>query len=266
MKTTQILLAPAILGFLTLGMVSAASAQASIDRIENGNLSVSRIIPGSGCTALLNPQAGQLQSGSACSAGERQKAQQIVNTYRREQGFLAQGNRDSFGQPLNAYSLQNACRVRVAEELGTRTSNVFFLSEGTVNAESGSETLYFRNTATGQNADCRVNTITGDILSVTLQSQHTSSHHSNPSSFGSSEPSALSKALSAIASLSFVKSCKVRVAEELGAPVRDIYYVNSDPIVQGRGSLLFRNSATSQRARCYINTQNKSILSVSISR
>ncbi|MBF2027175.1 MAG: hypothetical protein IGS48_10470 [Oscillatoriales cyanobacterium C42_A2020_001] len=68
--------------------------------------------------------------------------------------------------PMNA--LINACIQRTAEEMVVATRDIEFVSAGPVSAESGARTLTMRNRATGQIAECRVSTIDGTVLSVTI--------------------------------------------------------------------------------------------------
>jgi len=63
---------------------------------------------------------------------------------------------------------RNACIQRTAEEMVVATRDISVVSAGPVSAESGARTLFMRNTQTGQTAECRVNTIDGTVLSVTL--------------------------------------------------------------------------------------------------
>jgi hypothetical protein len=85
MKILRIL-APATLGLLTLTVTSSVNAQAVIDTVDNGNLSVTRITAGSGCTVLFSPQGELLQKGRSCSSREINKAQDVIDSYLREQG------------------------------------------------------------------------------------------------------------------------------------------------------------------------------------
>ncbi|XGV97886.1 MAG: hypothetical protein ACAF41_02925 [Leptolyngbya sp. BL-A-14] len=79
-------LAPAMLGFLTLAVTSPVNAQAVIDTVDNGNLSVTGMTSGSGCTVLFSPQGELLQQGRSCSSREVNKAQAAIDSYLREQG------------------------------------------------------------------------------------------------------------------------------------------------------------------------------------
>lgn len=84
MKTLRNLV-PAMLGLLTLTLTSSVNAQAVIDRLDNGNLSVTGMTSGSGCTVLFNPEGEILQRGRSCSSREIDKAQAAIDTYLREQ-------------------------------------------------------------------------------------------------------------------------------------------------------------------------------------
>jgi hypothetical protein len=65
-------------------------------------------------------------------------------------------------------SARSACVQRTAEEMGVATRDLSMIEAGPVSAESGARTLVFRNSNTGQTAQCRVNTIDNTVLSVTL--------------------------------------------------------------------------------------------------
>lgn len=85
MKTLQIL-APVILGLSAFTGASFVNAQAVIDPMNNGNLSVTRLSSGSGCTVLFNPQGTLLQNGRSCSSRDISEAQTAIDSYLREQG------------------------------------------------------------------------------------------------------------------------------------------------------------------------------------
>lgn len=72
------------------------------------------------------------------------------------------------GKPGNLSSYQAACRQRVAEEMGVPVRSVSFVRAGSVSAESGAGTLFFKDNQSQQGAECRVSTIDGTILSVNL--------------------------------------------------------------------------------------------------
>lgn len=78
-------LTPIALSVLTLTVASSVNAQAVVNRVGNGNLSVTGMTPGSGCTVLFNPQGELLQNGRSCSSREIGKAQTAIDTYLREQ-------------------------------------------------------------------------------------------------------------------------------------------------------------------------------------
>lgn len=62
----------------------------------------------------------------------------------------------------------NACIQRTAEEMVVATRDIVVTGAGPIDAENGVRTLTLRNRVTGQTANCRVNTIDGTVLSVTL--------------------------------------------------------------------------------------------------
>jgi hypothetical protein len=70
-------------------------------------------------------------------------------------------------QPISSRDA-NACIQRTAEEMTVATRNITVTGAGPVSPESGARTLYMRNTQTGQTAECRVSTLNGTVLSVTL--------------------------------------------------------------------------------------------------
>ncbi|MBD2770759.1 hypothetical protein [Iningainema tapete] len=102
MKTLRTL-APITLGLLTLTVTSSVSAQAVIDRLNNGNLSVTGMTPGSGCTVLFNPQGELLQNGQSCSSREIGKAQTAIDSYLREQGTFNGSSSRQEGLTLICY-------------------------------------------------------------------------------------------------------------------------------------------------------------------
>jgi hypothetical protein len=91
MKSSKIL-APIFFGLLALTGTSSANAQAVIDTLDNGNLSVTGMRPRSGCTVLFNPQGELLQNGRSCNSRDISEAQSVIDTYLREQGSTAPEN------------------------------------------------------------------------------------------------------------------------------------------------------------------------------
>ncbi|MBN8564570.1 MAG: hypothetical protein J0L70_28980 [Leptolyngbya sp. UWPOB_LEPTO1] len=94
MKSSKIL-APIFLGLLALTGTSSANAQAVIDTLDNGNLSVTGMRPRSGCTVLFNPQGELLQNGRSCNSRDISEAQSVIDSYLREQGSSTHENSDS---------------------------------------------------------------------------------------------------------------------------------------------------------------------------
>lgn len=84
MKSSKIL-APIFLGLLALTGTSSANAQAVIDTLDNGNLSVTGMRLRSGCTVLFNPQGELLQNGRSCNSRDISEAQSVIDSYLREQ-------------------------------------------------------------------------------------------------------------------------------------------------------------------------------------
>ncbi|MDZ7968609.1 MAG: hypothetical protein RM368_27265 [Nostoc sp. DedSLP03] len=99
MKTLRAL-TPIALGLLTLTVASSVNAQAIIDTVDNGNLSVTGMTRGSGCTVLFSPQGELVQNGRSCSSREIGKAQTAIDTYLREQGAPERNSDNSMGQKL----------------------------------------------------------------------------------------------------------------------------------------------------------------------
>ncbi|QLE43524.1 hypothetical protein FD723_25825 [Nostoc sp. C052] len=99
MKTLRAL-TPIALGLLTLTVASSVNAQAIIDTVDNGNLSVTGMTRGSGCTVLFSPRGELLQNGRSCSSKEIGKAQAAIDTYLREQGAPERNSGNSMRQRL----------------------------------------------------------------------------------------------------------------------------------------------------------------------
>ncbi|WP_421655986.1 hypothetical protein [Leptothermofonsia sp. ETS-13] len=73
----------------------------------------------------------------------------------------------AIAQPVPAKA-RNACIQRTAEEMVVATRDITVIGAGPIDPENGVRNLFMRNTRTGQTATCRVNTIDGFVLSVTL--------------------------------------------------------------------------------------------------
>ncbi|MEH1987027.1 hypothetical protein [Nostoc sp.] len=99
MKTLQALM-PIAVGLLTLTVASSVNAQPIIDTVDNGNLSVTGMTRGSGCTVLFSPQGELVQNGRSCSSKEIGKAQAAIDTYLREQGAPERNSDNSMRQKL----------------------------------------------------------------------------------------------------------------------------------------------------------------------
>ncbi|BBD70622.1 hypothetical protein NIES4072_69890 [Nostoc commune NIES-4072] len=99
MKSLRIL-APTFLGLLTLTVTHPVNAQAVIDTLDNGNLSVTGMTRGSGCTVLFNPQGEILQQGRSCNSTEIRKAETAIDSYLREQRTSDNYNSSSSRQNL----------------------------------------------------------------------------------------------------------------------------------------------------------------------
>ncbi|MFL9457720.1 MULTISPECIES: hypothetical protein [Nostocales] len=112
------ILAPTIVGLLTLTVTHPVNAQAVIDTLDNGNLSVTGMRSGSGCTVLFNPQGEILQQGRSCSSTEIRKAQAAIDSYLREQGTSDSDNGSSSGQNLTLICYGEGRKPTVANRYG----------------------------------------------------------------------------------------------------------------------------------------------------
>jgi hypothetical protein len=65
---------------------------------------------------------------------------------------------------------KRACLQRTAEEMVVQVRDLDVINSGPIDAESGVKTVFLRNRVTGQTADCRVNTFTATVISVTVTS------------------------------------------------------------------------------------------------
>jgi hypothetical protein len=146
-------------------------------------------------------------------------------------------------QPIPA-NARNACTQRTAEEMGVATRNLSILSAGAVNPENGVRTLFMRNNQTGQTADCRVNTIDGTVLAVTLTGGNTSE----------------SKPVNAQA------ACIQRTAEEMGVATRNVTVKSAGQVNAENGvrTLFMRNTQNGQTADCRVNTIDGTVLAVKL--
>jgi hypothetical protein len=93
-------LALTIVGLLTLTVTHPVNAQAVIDTLDNGNLSVTGMTSGRGCTVLFNPQGEILQRGRSCNSTEIRKAETAIDSYLREQRTSDNHNGSSSRQSL----------------------------------------------------------------------------------------------------------------------------------------------------------------------
>lgn len=100
MKNFQIL-APTLLGMLSLTVANSVKAQAVITTVDNGNLSVTGMIPGRGCAVLFSSEGERIQQGRSCNSTEIKKAQEAINTYLREQSTSDNHNPSSSVTPNN---------------------------------------------------------------------------------------------------------------------------------------------------------------------
>jgi hypothetical protein len=117
------ILAPTIVGLLTLTVTHPVNAQAVINTLDNGNLSVTGMRSGSGCTVLFNPQGEILQQGRSCSSTEIRKAQAAIDTYLREQGTSDSHNDRSARQNLTLICYGEGRKPSVATRYGYEWDN-----------------------------------------------------------------------------------------------------------------------------------------------
>ncbi len=66
---------------------------------------------------------------------------------------------------------KRACLQRTAEEMVVQVRDIDVVNAGPIDAESGVRTVFLRNRVTGQTAECRVNTFTATVISVTVSPQ-----------------------------------------------------------------------------------------------
>jgi len=145
-------------------------------------------------------------------------------------------------QPIPSFA-SSACIQRTAEEMVVATRDIQITGAGPVNAENGVRTLFMRNTVTGQTAECRVNTIDGFVLGVTLTSQ--------PNRPPQTVPQAS------------INACIQRTAEEMVVQARNIEMQSAGPANSlGERTLFMRDRTTGQTAECRVNTMNNTVLSV----
>jgi SH3-like domain-containing protein len=96
MKPTRIFV-PALLSVLSLTMVNGVHAETTIKPADNGNLSVTGMIPDNGCNVLFSPQGRMIEKGNSCSSKEINKAQKAINSYVREQNLSVSDEHPSGG-------------------------------------------------------------------------------------------------------------------------------------------------------------------------
>lgn len=136
----------------------------------------------------------------------------------------------------------DACTQRTAEEMVVATRDIEITGAGSV-ATNGTRTLFMRNRVTGQTAECRVNTIDGFVLSVTLTSQQPK------------PPQTVSPAL--------INTCIQRTAEEMVVATRDIEFVQVDqPNPDGTTTVFLRNRVNGMTANCLVNPATNTVIRV----
>jgi hypothetical protein len=144
----------------------------------------------------------------------------------------------------------NACTQRTAEEMVVATRDIEITGAGPV-ATNGTRTLFMRNRVTGQTAECRVNTIDGFVLGVTLTSQPPRPPQPAPPT----SPPGVSQAL--------INACIQRTAEEMVVATRDIEFVQVDqPNPDGTTTVFLRNRVTGMTANCLVNPATNTVIRV----
>ena len=83
---------------------------------------------------------------------------------------------------------KRACLQRTAEEMVVQARDIDVVNAGPIDAESGVRTVFLRNRVTGQTAECRVNTFTATVISVTTSPQPRPPQTSPPSGSGRPVP------------------------------------------------------------------------------
>lgn len=137
----------------------------------------------------------------------------------------------------------NACIKHTAEAMVVAAKNIQVTGAGPVDALKGTRTLSMRNTVTGQTAQCKVNTIDGHVLSVTVANQ--------PNRPPQTVPQAS------------INACTQRTAEAMVVATRDIQMTGAGPANGlGEQTLFMRNTVTNQTAECRVNTKSNTVLSV----
>lgn len=97
MKNLRVLVLT-IMGLLALTTATVVHAETTIDPADNGNFSVTGMIPGNGCTVLFSHRGRMIEKGSSCSSKEINKAQKAIDSYVREQNSSAEDEHPSRGR------------------------------------------------------------------------------------------------------------------------------------------------------------------------
>ena len=122
MKKFQIL-APTLLGMLSLTVANSVKAQAVITTVDNGNLSVTGMLPERGCAVLFSSEGERIQQGRSCNSTEIRKAQEAIDTYLREQNSSDDHSPSNSETPEALYStvppaLEDLVGARVGQAEG----------------------------------------------------------------------------------------------------------------------------------------------------
>jgi len=97
MKNLRVLV-PTIMGLLALTTATVVHAETTISPADNGNFSVTGMIPGNGCTVLFSHRGRMIEKGNSCSSKEINKAQKAMDSYVREQNSSAEDEYPSRGR------------------------------------------------------------------------------------------------------------------------------------------------------------------------
>lgn len=150
------------------------SAQAIPQRSRSACIRSTAAAMGAGILDVAITSVGRVsaESGAVTVMMQNKKTGQTaecrVNTIDNTVLSVTPTSQNKPGKPGNLTAYQSVCRQRVAEEMGVPVRNVSFVRAGSISAESGAGTLFFKDNQSQQGAECRVSTIDGTVLSVNL--------------------------------------------------------------------------------------------------
>jgi hypothetical protein len=138
-----------LFGVVSLALGNSVNARTVITPVDNGNLSVTGMMPGRGCTVLFNREGKRLQQGGSCNATEIKKAQEAVNGYIREQSTSDHHNSHSTETPENLYSkVPPALKDLVGARAGRAEGDLLrrgYTYRNTVTFDGGKSAYYIEN-------------------------------------------------------------------------------------------------------------------------